>query len=77
MGQVLWQVMPGEGMVSEPTVRLRLVVVPTVAPKSFRFVVEDRATGESTLLPVLSGYRESVAAAMQAAEDAAGRIGAS
>ena len=77
MSQVLWRTISGEGMVSEPNCGLRLIVVPTKAPHSVRFVVENRFVGDGVSLPVLSGYRESVTAAMQAAEEAVSRLGGS
>jgi hypothetical protein len=75
MGRVVWRTIPGTGLVSEETPGLRLVVVPTEAPASVRFVVEDQVIGESASMPIVSGYRESVAAAMAAAEEATIRIG--
>ena len=74
MGQALWTVEPGRGMVSEVNVGLRLLVVPTMTPHSVRFIVEGSMKRSGLPTPLVSGYRESVAAAMQAAEDAAGRM---
>ncbi|WP_376092772.1 hypothetical protein ACE7GA_24280 [Roseomonas sp. CCTCC AB2023176] len=75
MGRAMWMTVPGEALVSEVKPGLRLVVTRTEAPATVRFVVEDRVMGGMEGHPVLSGYRESVAAAMAAAEDGAARIG--
>ena len=75
MSEAVWRVISGECLVWEPSASLRLTVVPTGAPGSVRFVVEDRGVRDRGPLPILSGYRESVAAAMRAAEDAMRHIG--
>jgi hypothetical protein len=60
-------------MVTQASHRLRLSVAPTEAPSTVRFIVED-AEDDGPGLPLASGYRSSVGAAMDAAEDAADRI---
>ena len=75
MGAAVWRRMPGATLTSEMSPGLRLVVTKVEAPETVRFVVEDRAMDGSGRHPVLSGYRDSVAAAMAAAEEGAARIG--
>ena len=75
MGRAVWWTIPGEALESEMSPGLRLVVMKAEAPSTVRFVVEDRAMSGGSRCPLLSGYRESVAAAMAAAEEGAARIG--
>lgn len=75
MGQAVWHTTTGAALVSEAPAGLRLIVTKADAPATVRFVVEDRSSDGSPGHPVLSGYRESVAAAMMAAEEGAARIG--
>lgn len=74
MEHLVWKVLPGSGMVSEPGAGLRLRVVPTMTPCSVRFVVEGHVARNRELTPLVSGYRDSVRGAMQAAEEAADRM---
>lgn len=71
MGQALWTVQPGQGMMAEVRSGLRLLVVPTMTPQSVRFVVESHLVRSGRPTSLVSGYRESVGAAMRAAENAA------
>lgn len=75
MGKAVWHTAPGASLVSEVSPGLRLIVTKAEAPATVRFVVEGRTPDEDRPYPVLSGTRESVAAAMAAAEDGAARIG--
>ncbi|WP_376091634.1 hypothetical protein ACE7GA_22105 [Roseomonas sp. CCTCC AB2023176] len=72
MGDRIWRKAAEACLVSENRGGLRLIVTKVEAPATVRFVVEEKGAG--TPLPVLSGYRDSVAAAMRAAEEGASRI---
>ena len=73
MGRMLWRSLAGPRMITQASHRLHLSVTPTAAPTSIRFVVEE-AGDDGCALPLASGYRSSVGAPMDAAEQVAGRI---
>ncbi|MCR0981888.1 hypothetical protein [Roseomonas populi] len=73
MGRMLWRMKGGPQMVADGECGLRLSVTSTEAPASIRFVVEECGDGRQAL-PLISGYRDEVGAAMEAAEEAAARI---
>ena len=73
MGQVVWRMNGGAQTIADADCGLRLSVISTEAPSSIRFVVEE-CGDDGHVLPLISGYRDEVDAAMQAAEEAATRI---